>query len=63
MVKRSPQHSEETPVPQRAEQGKRDANKIGASTPFDCSETSNSRRCLPPGQVFGSVRQVRSHHD
>jgi len=37
MVKRSPQHSEETRVPQGVEQDKPDPNKIGASTPYDFS--------------------------
>ena len=37
MVKRSPEHSEETRVPQGAERDKPDPNKIGASTRFDFS--------------------------
>jgi hypothetical protein len=35
MVKRRPQHSEETRAPQGAESDKPEPNKIGASTPFD----------------------------
>jgi len=37
MVKRSPQHSEETRAPQETERDKTEANKIGASTQFDFS--------------------------
>ena len=37
MVKRRPQHSEETRAPQGAERDKPDPNKIGAGTPFDFS--------------------------
>jgi putative transposase len=37
MVKRSPQHSEETRAPQGTERDKPDPNKIGASTRFDFS--------------------------
>ena len=37
MVKRRPQHSEETRVPQGAERDKPEPNKIAASTPFDFS--------------------------
>jgi hypothetical protein len=37
MVKRSPEHSEETRVPQGAERDKPDPNKIGAFTRFDFS--------------------------
>jgi len=37
MVRRRPQHSEETRSPQGTERDKPDANKIGASTPFDFS--------------------------
>ena len=37
MVKRSPQHSEETRDPQETERDKTEANKIGASTQFDFS--------------------------
>ena len=37
MVKRRPQHNEETRVSQGVEQDKPDANKIGASTPYDFS--------------------------
>src|SRR5437773_9929396 len=37
MVKRSPQHSEETRAPQETERDKTEANKLGASTPFDFS--------------------------
>jgi hypothetical protein len=37
MIKRSPQHSEETRAPQETERDKTEANKIGASTQFDFS--------------------------
>ena len=37
MVRRRPQHSEETRAPQGPERDKPDPNKIGASTPFDFS--------------------------
>jgi hypothetical protein len=37
MVKRRPPHSEETRVPQGSERGNPDANKLGASTPFNFS--------------------------
>jgi hypothetical protein len=37
MVRRRPQHSEETRVPQGTERDKPDPNKIGASTPYDFS--------------------------
>ena len=37
MVKRSPQHSEETRARQGTERDKTEANKIGASTQFDFS--------------------------
>ena len=37
MVKRSPQHSEETRAPQGTERDRPEPNKIGASTQFDFS--------------------------
>ena len=58
MVKRSPQHSEETRAPQETERDKTEANKIGASTQFDFS----GKNLTPYGGLLRSRRIKKLLH-